>query len=352
MPIRDQDIADMVTTTLYKMGRGRFEQIAQELQEYEIMPWLMKKTGMFGGIETISGGLGIKEYLMTSAGSGARWVGLFEKDQVNITDHLTEIKIDWCRATDNMAYERRELLENKGEERINKVLKPRRVAMMLRVAGLLEDAFFEAPDAAEPEVPWGLKYWIVPSATTGFNGGAASGFTTVGGLNPTTYSAWKNYTGTYTAVTKADLIKKLRTAHRKTNWKSPVTTEEFRSEWGQRRRLFVNEETISNLEDLGEAQNENLGRDLAAMDGTMTFRRHPIRYVRKLDEDDSDASYPNPVFMVDLASFKLFVLKGDYLRESDTMRAPEQHNVFVTHIDLSYNTMCVNRRANAVFYQA
>lgn len=348
--IKDTDIADMVTSTLHKMGKGRFEQIAQELQEYEIMPWLTKKNGFFGGIEEVGGSLGIKEYLMTKMGTGARWVGLFEKDRVNIQDYMTELKVEWCRATDNMAYERRELLENKGEHRINKILTPRRTAMMLRMAQLLEDAFFDTPSASTPEIPWGLWYWVVPNATQGFNGGAATGFTTVGNVNLTNHPTFKNYTDTYAAVTKEDLIEKLRKAHRQTMWKSPVTAEEFRSEWGQRRRLFVNEDTITAMENVGEAQNDNLGRDLAPFDGTMTFRRHPVRYVRKLDDFGSSATYKNPVFMCDLASFKLFVLQGDYLRESDTIRAPEQHNVFVTHIDLSYNTLCINRRANAVLY--
>ena len=43
---------------------------------------------------------------------------------------------------------------------------------------------------------------------------------------------------------------------------------------------YVNEDTMSSLEDLGEAQNENLGRDIASMDGQIIFRRVPIIWVR------------------------------------------------------------------------
>ncbi|HOK67208.1 MAG TPA: phage major capsid protein [Anaerohalosphaeraceae bacterium] len=350
--IRDVDIADLITTTLHKLGRGRFHQIAQQLTEYEVMSWLLKKNGEFGGVNVISDGLGIKEYLMVKYGDSFRWVGLFEKDNIDITDHLTEMKVEWCRGTDNMAWERREILENRGESRLNNVIIPRRVAMMLRVAQNLENAFFADPIPGESKIPWGLPYWIVKNSTTGFNGGvhpalAAAGVTTVGNVNPEQYPTFKNYTDTYSAFTKEDLVRKLRKAHRKTAWKSPISLKEFRSVYGERRRLFVNEETISALESIAESQNDNLGIDLAPYDGETTFKRHPIRYVPKLDDDTS-----NPVYMIDLATFMLFVLEGDYLRESDARVAPFQHNVFVVHVDLSYNTLCVNRRANAVLYQA
>ena len=109
----------------------------------------------------------------------------------------------------------------------------------------------------------------------------------------------------------------------------------------------MNAATISSMEDLGEAQNENLGRDLARYDDEITFRRHPLRYTRKLDADTS-----NPIYMIDKATFVPIVLKGDYLRTSDTHKAPLQHNTFVAEIDLTINTICVNRRNNAVAYVA
>ena len=65
--LRDIDIADMVTTTLHNLGRGRFHQIAQELQEYIVMGQLLKA----GRMKIQSSGIGIKETLMTSTGGSA-----------------------------------------------------------------------------------------------------------------------------------------------------------------------------------------------------------------------------------------------------------------------------------------
>jgi hypothetical protein len=232
MPLRDTDIADMVTTTLEDLGRGRFHQIAQALVEYLVLPRLLRKER----VRIQSSGIGVRETLMTSTGGTSRWVGLLEEDAVNFNDILDQLTVRWCRLTDNMAYERRMLLENRGEARIVNVIKPQRVAMMLRMADALEEGFFADPDASDVKKPWGLKYWIVKNATTGFNGGLPSGFSTVGGVNLTDSPTFQNYTFQYTDVTKTDLIKSLRTAHRATRWRSPIKKPGMMSEFGERRQ--------------------------------------------------------------------------------------------------------------------
>lgn len=343
MAITDTDIADLVTTTLRDLGRNKFQQIAQSLQDYEMMgKWLTKEKIVFDS------GIGIQKTLMLKTGGAAQHVGLFEEDEVNIVDLLTQLQVPWRRATTNWAFERRELLENKGKALIVNIMKPRRAAAMIDLAETLEASCWgTAPTAADKKEPWGVQTWIVKNSSEGFNGGLPSDHTTMANVNISTYPNFKNYTNSYTSVTKADLIKKLRKAHRKIKFKSPVTIQDFRGSGGDRYRLYVNESTISDIEDLGEAQNENLGRDIASMDGQMVFRRHPILWVPQLD-----AQTDNPVYMLDHSCFHVVVLSGDYLRESGVQQAPKQHNVFQTFVDLSYNFCCVDRRRNAVLHVA
>ena len=187
------------------------------------------------------------------------------------------------------------------------------------------------------------------NATTGFNGGAASGFSTVAGLDPTTTKGerWKNYTAQYTNVTKDDLIKKMRTAHRKIQFKTPVDIPDFRRGNGAQYRIYTNESVLNEMELLGEAQNENIGRDIAYYDDSITFRKHAIVWVPKLDSD-----IQNPVYMLDMSQFYPVVMEGLYLRETDPKPAPLQHLTMVVHVDLKWNAMCVDRRAQAVLATA
>lgn len=343
--LTDREILDLTTSTLNDMGPPTFEQIAQSLPDYEVMGKWLKNDRV-----QIDSGVGIQRILMTDLPDSAEHVGLHHVDDVDIKDLLSEINIPWRHATQNWAYERRETLMNKGKALRTKVIEPRRIGAIINLAEKLEAAAFACPDVDDDLLPYGLPYYIVANATAGFNGGAPSGHTYVAGLNPAVKTTYKNYTGTYGAFTKADLIKKLRTAQRKISWKSPVTIQELRGAKGEQYRLYVDETTLSAFEDIGESQNENLGRDIASIDGvTLTFRRHPIIYVPYLDDN---AVVTNPIYLVDHSTFYPVVLAGDYMRESDPAIKGDQHNTIVTFIDLTYNFLCINRRRNAVLYKA
>jgi hypothetical protein len=186
----------------------------------------------------------------------------------------------------------------------------------------------------------------VKNSTTGFNGGLPSGHSTIGGVSLTDSPTFKNYTAQYVQVSKQDLVKKLRTAHRKCNFVSPIDSRDYRNGVGKRFRLYMNDATISDIEDVGESQNENLGRDVASIDGVqMVFRGNPMRYIPKLDEDTT-----NPVYGIDHSVFMPVCLSGDYLRESEPIRAPNQHNWFNVFVDLTYNYLCLDRRRCWVMY--
>ncbi len=341
--LTDQEIADLVIGTLRNYGRPRFVQIAQTLQEYPVLDKWLKKDKVI-----MDNGTGIKRTLMTSTGNPAKMTGLYAEDEVNIPDLLTSIDVPWRRATTNWAWETREGLENRGKALITKIIDPRREGALIHMADLLEDQAWSSPDSSSNTTDaYGVPYYVTKNSSTGFNGGVPSGHTTVAGVNVTTHPTYQNYTFAYTDLTKADAISKLRTAHRKCSFKSPTSKQQLYGPIGKRFELFVNEPTIQEFEDVGEQQNENLGRDVASMDGKILFRMNTITWIPQLDGDTS-----NPVYGIDHRSFYPVVLKGDYLRETAAIRAPKQHNVWQHFIDLSFNFLCLNRRANWVGYIA
>ncbi len=330
------DIKDVLETTMRELGRLRFQQIAQELTEYEVLPkWLKKDKVMFDS------GYGIQRTILNKLTNNARHVGLTDESTVVLKDMFTHIQANWVHAETKWAWEYRSgVLMNRGNEQIVSAVKGARIAAMIDLAAELENKAFDAPSATDTKLPWALKYWITRHTSTGFYGGAASGFTTKGGVSDTKLN---NYTAQYTTVNKADLIKKMRTAARAIKFKSPVEVPDFLQTMQENQRIYVNETTISSMEDIGEGNNENLGRDLASMDGQMVFHGHPIVYVPKLD---ADTYYP--VYMVDHRTFYPVVLKGDYLREVGPIQMPTQPNMFVTFLYLTYNYLCIDPRRNAL----
>jgi hypothetical protein len=336
-----QDIADMLTTTQYELGKNHFSDISSSYQHLEVMGKLLKEHKL-----KFDSGLGISRTVMVNKANAAKHVGLFEQDTINIVDLLSKIEVPWVHATTNYAIERREISMNKNAAKIVDLMNARDIASKISLAEELENKFVATPDAGNPKAPYGLLYWIVKNASKGFNGGVPSGFTTVGGINPTTYPTHKNYTGTYSAVSKSDLISLIREAIVRCNFTSPFNIPDFRKGNGQRFRMYLNYDLLNAIELVGEQQNENLGKDIAAMDGVTTIRRFPLVWLPALDADNT-----NPIYGVDMSVFHMIVLESEYLVRSK-FENRTSHTVFETHTDISYNFVCDERRKNFVFYKA
>lgn len=357
MAIRDKDIIDLLNTThpaYFK--KGKFTDISQELQSFVVMPYMLTQKG---GLKTIDNGLGIEHILMTDFGGRSRFVGEFDEDVMTQIDFLKKMRVDFTLLTDNMVYTKSEIVVNKGESRINNVFVPRRRALYLRVAHTMEENFFATPNPDDSLSPWGLPYWIVKNATAGFNGGYPTGFTRIGNVNLTEAPTFKNYTDSYTAVSKADLITKMRKAHRRTKWRTPKPMKEFEGDTSNNQIIITCENVVEAFENIGEGQNENLGRDLAPYnggrnpwagsgmkqneDGDILFKRKPIIHAELLDSDTTD-----PVYGLDMDTFHACTYKGENMVLSDFEKAPKQHRVYVAYLDHKHQTICTNRRNNWV----
>lgn len=360
--VTPQDVADLVASILPDLDRMNWEQIAQDLQDYEMMShWLKKDKIIFGD------GIAIRKNLLTQLSGAASHTGITDTDDVDIPDLMDDITVPWRHAQTKWGYHyQTDILMNRGKSTINNTVKPRRVAAMLDLAKELEAKAWQVPNTTDKLNPYGLPYWIVFNATTGFTGGYPTGpdtvqHATIAGLDLNQSPNFKNYSAQYASVSKVDLIPKMRTALRKTNFRSPVDRDEMSTPRGKDRRYYTDEATCSAFETIGEAQNENLGRDLAPytagsgngglqeVDGTLTFKKNPIVYVPQLDDTTVFTAATNPIYQIDHAVFYPYCLRGDYLRETGPVVAPNQHNMYRVFLDLTYNFICVNRRRCAVF---
>lgn len=349
--LKASDLADLVSGTLYNLGPMNYQQIAQSQTAYEVFEHMFKEGRM-----TLDGGIGIQRALMNRLPTAAAHVGLGEPDNVTIVDLLDQIQIPWCHAQTSWGMYVQEAMMNSGDSLVTNVIKPRREGAMLNMIEVLEAAAWAAPAGPTTNQykknPLGIPYWIVKNATAGFNGGAPSGHTTVAGVSLTDSPTFKNYTFSYAltgGITKQDAIKKIKTALRKTKFRSPVPGSDYTKGAGEQYRLYVNEATFASLEDIGESQNENLGKDIASKQfdvGSLMLRGFPIVKVDALDADTA-----NPIYGIDHSTFHVVGLKGDWFRENQNP-GPGQHNAVQYFIDLTYNYLCLDRRRNFVGYGA
>jgi len=355
MAVKIEDIADLVAGTLENMDPPKFVQAAQDLHNYEMMNRWLKEDRL--DVDEGAGGTHVSRPVMTSYPDVAKMVGLFEPDDLVIQDSMKKVTVPWVHATTHWAFEVREVMVNKGKALIFNVIKPRETGAVISMAAKLETKGWTSPSASETKDPYGLPYWVVKNSSQGFNGGNPSGYSTCGGIDASTDENWRNWTDTYSDITAADLIRKLRLAHYKCRWISPITKNDFYNFQGQRFRVYAPYSVIQQLEELAEGRNDNLGADLGPMgdkraaglsnvEGTITFLKHPIIPVDYLENDSDD-----PVYLIDRDVFKVAVLKEDYMRRTGPQQYANHHNTLAVYIDLTFAILCLDRRRNAVIYK-
>lgn len=355
MPLTPTALNDLVIATTRELSKGKWTQAAQTFQRYETLSkWFKEKKVQ------VDSGYGISRTIQLSLAGAAKHNSFADADNPVIKDLLTQVTNNWVHAQTHWAYYYQEQLMNGTVNRIIDEIKARSEGSMIDMAEELENKTWGAAPTTTSEntLPRGVQYWIVPSSTAavGFNGGAPSGHTTVGGINPTTNANWKNATGTFTAWTKDQFVDSACQLMYECNFESPVGREDFYSAKGQNFRIYCSYAASRQISKIGEAQNENLGKDIASMDGIVTLKSNAIIPLPVLKQYDSASTFNtsgnSPVYFINHQTFYPVVLKGDFMRESEPLRLPQQHNAYAVYRDLTYNFLCVNRRSNGVLYKS
>ena len=341
--LQADNIADIVTTTLKKLNRLKFANIATDLQRYIFFTRLMRGKN---ASKATSSGYGCQWQVLVGGDSQAAAVGLYQTVSVNQTDVFQTASFPWRHFWNAYTWDEREDSMNQGEEQIQRYIESKRIWALIDLADKLETQFWSAPSSSSNNTDmWGLPYWVVKSATQGFNGLAPTGWTSVGNLSATTYANWANYTDQYTNRSKDDLVYRMRRAAIATNFESPVDFTDIVS--GPSYEIYTNLDTKLDLERLAEQQNDQNGNDLASKDGKTMFRGIPITYVPKLDADTNE-----PVYGIAWGSLFIDFLMNQYLKEMPPENVPNQPAVKRRNIMLSCNVGCYDRRRNWVIREA
>ncbi len=343
-----EQIKDLVEGTLEKFGRGKWTDLTSDLTELHFLPRILTKERV-----RYASGRGPSWNFMTKHSGAAHHTGLFAVDNVNVGDVMKKAKMTWRHSTTNWAYDELEPEFNDRPEAIIDLVKGRQTDAKISLAHLLEDTWWgDVPEPTDEKTPHGLFYWIVPwktGTTTPEAGGffgtnpvsaAGTEYTSgAAGLSSTDYPRWANFAGKYTDVSQTDLIALMRKAMAFTNFINPVPMPNY-NRGADRFEIFCNWDIIEKLKIVLRQQNEQLGGDLDPF-RTVRVQGSPRVYVPYLNADPR-----NPVIGINWATIYPYFLRGEYLRNSGVLPAPNQHRVKNVHIDLTWETGCHDRRRN------
>lgn len=337
MPTVEQ-LSDLVTLTLAELGEMKITDNMLPLRNYVAASEVMKKSRM-----TVESGDSIEFSYAYQDSGAAKHTQIGETDTVNMVPLAVRGSLPWRFSTTNYFFDTREQAMNSGKRRIFDVIKLRRAGSIASWYGLAESTFWSKPtDSTDTKTPFGVDYWITGySGTPGFQGGNPTGFSSGrAGIDSSTYPRFKNWAGTYTSITRADLVAKLRKASYSTGFQSPLNLPEYRT--GTDYGYYTTYDVVSTLETIVEGQNENLGNDVAAKDGTVLFRGNKVVAVPYLTENTST----NPIYGIDWGTFKTVVKSGEWMNESKPITPPYRHREVIIYVDFQYNFVCYDPRRN------
>lgn len=346
------ELLDLVNTTRSTIDKGKITEIATDEEEHIVLPELFKKESV-----KKDPGTQIDFDAIYRAGANARNIGYYDRDQTGARDVTVKGNVRWARTVTSVLFDKMEIWQNSSSRsRIQDHVKTRAAAEWLGLSNLMEQNGSSVPASDDGITPFGIKYWLTKKITgssaatsTGeFGGGNPTNFSSgAGAISSTTYPAWANWTQAYAQPSADDLVDKMVVAAYRTGFKSPIATkinEAVRA--GRRRKVYCPFLIRRGLEKVADARNENLGRDLAS--GEVMFKRNPIIAWPMLDDDSDD-----PVYMIDWQVFDFVQGRGmEGPSESETHVIAGMSQCVGYEITAVWQTLCVNRRKNAVLTKA
>lgn len=346
MGLAFSEIADAVLLTQNQLiRRGAFVDMQTDIQDHVAVREMWQ-----GRKKVFEGGENWEYEVQMDHNHSAKAVGLYEQDASSLTDTMVKGEIPPRHVNAHYLFDLREKAFQRGGTAIVNLIKTKYVAMMVSFFEYLEEILWSKPtSSSDLKTPYGLTYWVVKNATEGFNGANPSGFTSGrGGISSTTYTRYKNYTGTYAgsaAITKDGLLRSMRKAHRQTKFRSPVSHATPNMPMGN--GIYVGDTVVGLLEELCEDQNMNLGNDLASKDGRTVFKGTPLTYAPYLDNDTQ-----NPVYMLDWKYLSIGVMAGWANNMTAPYMVPGKHNVRRVDLDATLNMVGTDVRRQSVFYDS
>ena len=343
--LQPEDIADVVLSTLNQFRRDEWVSEMSDLQDYTGFNDMCKNKK-----EKLNASRGDKVRVITDHNHSAEVDKMYGTVDFAVDDAVEEGTVPWRRIKANMAFDIQEPDMNSGETAMFDLIKTRYARMRVSMLELAEDLVWDKPtDSTDNEKPWGVKYWIVQNATTGFNGGNPAGFTAGrAGISSTTYARHKNYTGTYTSyddTVDTGLISQMEEAAVKMEWKESVQHSSPERQ-GYGKSIYMDYDTRYGLKNVSKTWNDSLGFDLSSPEPV--FRGAALKYVAWLDQNETNG----PVYMIDHNTFFAVFLKDWYMKDIDVKVLPHQPTVTGVVEYMVLNFVCHNLRKNAVFYDA
>lgn len=334
--VTPDQLADFVKSTLKDYDKKQYVNLSFSQQNYPYAKRVLdgKRIGKDGGEK-------LNWKLKTGSDRNVRMSGMFATDNLSAGDVFTQAEVEWKKVTYGWCYDEDEKEFNSSDRlQIIDYILAREQGSEQDFAEFIEESGWTTPASSTANQFLSIPYYLVkPTAgQEGQLGTAPSGHTTVAGVNPSIVTSWKSYVADYDAYSQEDLIEKWIKANEMTKFMAPVTTPELRA--GPDNYAYYTTYAVwAAMRFLLRAQNDNLGKDVAAGRGAEFYGR-PIEWVSYLTNNDTQ----NPIYGVNWGQFQVFAKTGRWRVSTGPIRNKDGHSMWEVYRDSWMNLRCLNRR--------
>jgi hypothetical protein len=348
MGIAYADVPDAARLTQENLiNRGSFVDMASDLTDHVAVREMWK-----GKKKKFDGGDDWRFFAQVDHNHSAKAVGLYETDGSAINETTIQLQVQPRHVNSHYVFDAREKAFQMGGSKIVDLIQTKYVGMMTSFYEYLEAILWTKPaDSSDERTPYGIAYWVTKGSSESepgsFTGLDPDGFTAGrAGKSSTDYPRWANWASPYLKVSKDDLVRKMRNAHRQIGFRSPVS--HANPDLGAMKNgIYTNNDVISTMEEILEDQNMNLGNDLDSKGGRSMFKGTPITYAPYLNSDTE-----NPIYMLDWKWLAIGCLSGWENNLSKPYRVADKHLVSRVDLDVTLQMICTDLRRQAVLHVA
>jgi hypothetical protein len=346
MGIQYSELDDAVLLTQENLiKKGAFLDMQTDLTEHVAVREIWK-----GRKKAFEGGNDWRFDAQIDHNHSAKAVKMYETDGSAMSDTMIKGYMQPRHVNAHYIYDKREPAFQKGGKAIVDLVQTKYTGMMVSFYELLEDMLWGSPAASDDITPHGISFWIQKGTAgqEGFYGLDPSGYEAVGRAHilSSAQPRWANWFADYATISKEDLIRKMRKAHRKTKFVSPLSHSQPDLNADTKNGIYTNDAVIGLIEEELEKQNMNLGTDIDSMGGRAAFKGKAFTYVPKIDDDTT-----NPLYMLDWRWIALGTMPGWENNLTAPYMVPNMHLVSRVDLDATLEMICTNLRRQSVFAQ-
>lgn len=342
MPISPENILDIAQRSRKSVTKREFVNLTTDRQKFFAMPWLLGREHT-----ATEAGPGVEWKIMKDTEGTARATEYYEADDLKAKDVLANCLLTFRQVEASYVIDVRELTDAVSPEKILDAIMTKEHGMWMDLAEYLEAKFWSLVPASNTKDIFGLPYYVVKNATSGFTGSNPSGYSAVANVDSDVITRYRNWGGTYAALTEEDGLAAMIEMWRKTMFESPRRVPELApgqsgSSW------YCNYVTWAALQREMRSRNDNHQTSLTWKDGQASVMDRIVEWVPYLD-----ASTDNPIYKVDWSALDLVLKKGEVFRRTGPDKlSGMSHNEVASWVDLATVPRCWSRRALGVLYQA